>query len=376
MCNIINRWIYKYSESPFLSIFGSVVSCSCMYTYVCCNFASWNMLFLIGSTLAVLNQNAHGEQEITAIEFSVILNILLFCTDLELESGLYSSVLFSNFVSFSYPPPPRHSVILFIIETEFLNFKGALKSIPPAYVAWRAGTWQPNSFLVPSPHKLFYAPEAHIMYLTVVSWFLISFVMGGGGRPFTQVGPYRKCCHVQTRAHGQVLLVSLNVGIYHRRIIYLMFTDQVHSMYRQFSAYTHAASLRPSIFPRKFVFICIVLSNLSVNTVQNTLQYTLVYGTHSGGCWSERSKVARELEHKVFCLVSLVLNEFFVKRAENDSPYCFSWLGMSICYFSSISVLLYMYIHNWVQIMFKIWYITIILSYLLLCAVHLMQGFV
>ena len=53
----------------------------------------------------------------------------------------------------------------------------------------------------------------------------------------TQVGPYRKCYHVQTRAHGHVLLVSLNIGIYHRRI-YLMFTDQVHCMYRQFSAYT------------------------------------------------------------------------------------------------------------------------------------------
>jgi hypothetical protein len=49
---------------------------------------------------------------------------------------------------------------------------------------------------------------------------------------------------------------------------------------------------------------------------------------------------------------------------------------MSICYMSSISVLLYMYIPNCVHIMFKIWYITIILSYLLLCAVHLMQGFV
>jgi hypothetical protein len=47
----------------------------------------------------------------------------------------------------------------------------------------------------------------------------------------SQVGPYRKCCHVQTRAPGHVLLVSLNVGIYHRRI-YLIFTDQVHCMYR------------------------------------------------------------------------------------------------------------------------------------------------
>jgi hypothetical protein len=36
----------------------------------------------------------------------------------------------------------------------------------------------------------------------------------------------------------------------------------------------------------------------------------------------------------------------------------------------------YMYIHNCVHIIFKIWYITIILSYFLLCAVHWMQGFV
>ncbi len=30
-------------------------------------------------------------------------------------------------------------------------------------------------------HNSVYAPKAHIMYLTVFSWFLISFVMGGGG---------------------------------------------------------------------------------------------------------------------------------------------------------------------------------------------------
>ncbi len=36
----------------------------------------------------------------------------------------------------------------------------------------------------------------------------------------------------------------------------------------------------------------------------------------------------------------------------------------------------YMYIHNFVHIIFKIWYIIIILSYFLLCAVHLMQGFI
>jgi hypothetical protein len=36
----------------------------------------------------------------------------------------------------------------------------------------------------------------------------------------------------------------------------------------------------------------------------------------------------------------------------------------------------YIYIHNCVHKIFKIWYITIIFSYFLLCAVHLMQGFV
>ncbi len=36
----------------------------------------------------------------------------------------------------------------------------------------------------------------------------------------------------------------------------------------------------------------------------------------------------------------------------------------------------YMYIHICVHIIFKIWYIIIILSYYLLCAVHLMKGFV
>jgi hypothetical protein len=35
-----------------------------------------------------------------------------------------------------------------------------------------------------------------------------------------------------------------------------------------------------------------------------------------------------------------------------------------------------MYIHICVHIIFKIWYIIIILSYYLLCAVHLMKGFV
>ena len=66
----------------------------------------------------------------------------------------------------------------------------------------------------------------------------------------------------------------------------------------------------------------------------------VVYRTHSGWCRQEKSKVARELQHKVFCLVWSVLKEVLVKKAENDSPCCFSWLGMSICYLTSVSVTL------------------------------------
>jgi hypothetical protein len=40
----------------------------------------------------------------------------------------------------------------------------------------------------------------------------------------------------------------------------------------------------------------------------------------------------------------------------------FCWLGMSICYLPSNYVFLHMYINNCVYIMFKIWYITMILS--------------
>ncbi len=44
--------------------------------------------------------------------------------------------------------------------------------------------------------------------------------------------------------------------------------------------------------------------------------------------------------------------------------------------FDFISVFLHMYINNCVHIMFKIQYMTIILSNLLLGAVHMMQGFI
>ena len=151
-----------------------------------------------------------------------------------------------------------------------------------------------------------------------------------------------------------------------------MYTGHVQTVFSLFSA-----SLRPSIFPRKFVLMCIVLSYLSVDTVHHILLYTVVYGTHSGWCRQERNKVARELKHKVFCLVWSVLKEVLVKKAENDSPSCFSRLRMSLCYLTSISVLLICTIHsqlcshnlqNMVQ--------TIILSYFLLCAVHLTQGFI
>ncbi len=42
---------------------------------------------------------------------------------------------------------------------------------------WGRNQWRAEVFT----NFKFYAPEAHIMYLTVVSWFLISFVMRGSG---------------------------------------------------------------------------------------------------------------------------------------------------------------------------------------------------
>jgi hypothetical protein len=42
--------------------------------------------------------------------------------------------------------------------------------------------------------------------------------------------------------------------------------------------------------------------------------------------------------------------------------------------FPSISAFLYLFINNCVHIMFKIWYMTIILSYLILCSVLMMRG--
>jgi hypothetical protein len=113
------------------------------------------------------------------------------------------------------------------------------------------------------------------------------------------------------------------------------------------------AHLWPSIFCWKFVFICIVLSYLTVDTEHHTHLYTIVYGARnyrpcfrenqpkrsfsikwkrafwacfrenwvykfghgslSGwSCW-ERSKLARDLGHKAFCLVWLVLNEESLK---------------------------------------------------------------
>ncbi len=80
--------------------------------------------------------------------------------------------------------------------------------------------------------------------------------------------------------------------------------------------------------------------------MHHTLLHTVVYGTHSGWCRQERNKVARELKHKVFCQVWSVLKEVLVKKAENDSPCCFSWLEMSICYLASISVLSICTVHS------------------------------
>ena len=45
-----------------------------------------------------------------------------------------------------------------------------------------------------------------------------------------------------------------------------MYIDLVYSMQRQFSAYIYTVPVPPSIFHWKFVFICTVLSCLSVDT--------------------------------------------------------------------------------------------------------------
>jgi hypothetical protein len=48
-----------------------------------------------------------------------------------------------------------------------------------------------------------------------------------------------------------------------------------------------------------------------------------------------------------------------MKKAENDSLYCFFWLRNVIC-FQCIPL---MYINNYIHIIFKIWYVTMILNY-------------
>jgi hypothetical protein len=66
-------------------------------------------------------------------------------------------------------------------DLKFRLLEQELPSWHPPYIFAAMDTL----FAVPSTiiciDSLFYAPEAHIMYLTASSWFLISFVMGGSG---------------------------------------------------------------------------------------------------------------------------------------------------------------------------------------------------
>jgi hypothetical protein len=77
--------------------------------------------------------------------------------------------------------------------------------------------------------------------------------------------------------------MSRNLGISHSKI-YLMYTDQVHFIYKQFLTYIYTACLRPSSFPWKFVLICIVLIYLSVDTVHNKLLLPSLIGSICGSC--------------------------------------------------------------------------------------------
>jgi hypothetical protein len=50
----------------------------------------------------------------------------------------------------------------------------------------------------------------------------------------SQVGPYRKCCHGQTKAPGDDFKISRNLGISHIQI-YLMYTILVKHAQKVFS---------------------------------------------------------------------------------------------------------------------------------------------
>jgi hypothetical protein len=141
--------------------------------------------------------------------------------------------------------------------------------------------------------------------------------------PSSMVGPYRKCCHVQTKAHGDVFKISPKLGISHSQI-YLMYNIMVKHAQTVFRLNT--APFRPSIFCWKFVLIGIVLSYLSVDRVHHTLLYTVVYGTHSRWCWCERSKLARDLEHKAFCLFDWFWMKFLWRKLKMI-PILFFLLG-------------------------------------------------
>jgi hypothetical protein len=116
-----------------------------------------------------------------------------------------------------------------------------------------------------------------------------------------------------------------------------MYTYQVHFKYKQFSVYRQL--LYGFQCPLE---ICLNVHSFELFICGHSAPYTSVHSCVRDTFWlmQERSKIARGLEPKVICLVWLVLNEVFVKKAENDSPFCFSWLGMSLCYLTSISVLL------------------------------------
>ncbi len=165
------------------------------------------------------------------------------------------------------------------------------------------------------------------------------------GRPLSKVLPFpnkgSRSCFIDVPQLRDIS--QLNIFNVHR-------PDTIH-VQTVFSLYT--ASLRPSISPWKFVLICVVLSYLSVNTVHHTLLHTVVYGTHSGWCRQERSKVARELKHKVFCLVWSVLKEVLVKKW---FPLLFFLVRNVHMLFGFNFCFTYMYIHNCVHIIFKIWY--------------------
>ncbi len=86
-----------------------------------------------------------------------------------------------------------------------------------------------------------------------------------------QVGPYRKCCHVQTKAPGDDFYISRNLGISHIQI-YLMYTILVKHTQKVFQP------KYSSFMAFKFLLkICLYLHSFELFNCGHGTPYTSVH---------------------------------------------------------------------------------------------------